>query len=258
MNQNKSIEVSHLTRHYPGRGGLVRALEDVSFACEPGGIYGIVGPNGSGKTTCLRLIAGLLHPTSGSVNLQGADLSRDFDKFREQVGFVSCTAQPYERLTPREMLIFCGRLAGLEEALEPKINSLISDLGITEFQDRRCGALSTGMRQRVAIARALVHNPGILIFDEPLTGLDIVARRSLMDQLLELKSSQKTLLLSTHIPEEAEKLCDHLFILNQGKLVEAGTVEELKDKYLTGSLENVLLTVLTGGRKTDGHPLAHP
>ena len=245
------IEVSHLTRYFPVRNGyVIKAIDDVSFSCKKGGVYGIIGPNGSGKTTCLRLISGVLHPTSGRVSVEGIDLSKDFDKVRVKVGYVSCTAQPYEQLTPKEILYFCGRLAGLGEHLDSTINSIIDDLGIRDFQDRYCGTLSTGMRQRVVIARALIHNPNILVFDEPLTGLDIITRRNLIDQLHQLKSSDKTLLFSTHIPEEAERLCDIILILNHGKLVEQGAVPELKQKYSTDNLEDMFLAILAGSRKT--------
>ena len=226
---------------------MVKALDDVSFSCEKGTVYGIVGPNGSGKTTCLRLIAGIIHPTSGQISVEGISLNTDFDKVREKVGYVSSTAQPYERLTPKEILMFSGRLAGLGKNLESRIEFIINDLGISDFQNRFCGTLSSGMRQRVEIGRALVHNPNVLIFDEPLTGLDIVARRNLIDQFKQLKNSEKILLFSTHIPEELERLCDNILILNRGKLVEQGAVQELKDKYSTNNLENMLLTIIIGG-----------
>jgi sodium transport system ATP-binding protein len=240
-----SIEIIALCKNFRGaRKGLnIQALADLSFSCRPGLTYGLIGPNGSGKTTCLRILSGIFSPTSGTVKVAGIDLANNFDKVRQKVGYVSTTAQSYNHLTPREFLIYCGRLAQVDN-LEGRVSLLIKQLGIKEFQDRHCGELSTGMKQRVAIARALVHEPEVLIFDEPTVGLDILGRREVLDLLATIKSAGRTILFSTHIPEEAEKICDYLLIISKGQLIAEGTPYEILTKSGTDNLEDAFIKFL--------------
>jgi sodium transport system ATP-binding protein len=240
-----SIEIFDLCKSFRNsRTKLeVQAVANLSFSCRPGLIYGLVGPNGSGKTTCMRILSGVFNPTSGTVKVAGIDLVDNFDEVRQKVGYVSTTAQPYNHLTPKELLLYCGRLAQVDN-LKESVNSIIKQLGIEEFQNRHCGELSTGMRQRVAIARALIHEPEVLIFDEPTVGLDILARREVLDLLATIKSTDRTMLFSTHIPEEAEKLCDYLLIISKGRLIAEGTPSEVLEKTKTDKLEDAFIKIL--------------
>jgi sodium transport system ATP-binding protein len=240
-----SIEISNLCKSFVGslKRLEIRALDNLSFSCRPGLICGLIGPNGSGKTTCLRILSGVLRPTSGTVQVAGVDLANDFDKVRQKVGYVSTTARPYNHLTPKEFLLYCGRLAQVA-SLDERVCKLIHELGIEEFQDRHCGELSTGMKQRVAIARALVHEPEVLLFDEPTVGLDILGRRDVLDLLVKLKSASRTIIFSTHIPEEAERLCDYLLIISRGQLLAEGSPSEILMKSGVGNLEDAFIKLL--------------
>jgi sodium transport system ATP-binding protein len=243
--QKNSIEIADLSKSFrTSQNKLnVQALANVSFSCCPGLIYGLIGPNGAGKTTCLRIVSGLVRPTAGTIKVAGIDLITDPDKVRQKIGYVSTTAQAYSRLTARELLIYCGRLAQTEN-LDEAVDTLIRQMGICEFQDRYCGELSTGMKQRLAIARALVHNPEVLIFDEPTVGLDILARRDVLEMLATLKCAGRTILFSTHIPEEAKKLCDYFLVISGGRLVAEGTFSEVLIMAKAEDLEEALVKIL--------------
>jgi sodium transport system ATP-binding protein len=245
VSHTSSIEVANLCKSFAGSHKSVRiqALDNLCFSCSPGLIYGLIGPNGSGKTTCLRILSGLIQPTTGTVNVAGVDLMRNFDEVYKRVGYVSSEAQPYNYLTPREFLLYCGRLAQVGN-LHERVDSLMQQLGIDRFQNRLCGALSTGMKQRVAIARAIVHEPEVLIFDEPTAGLDILSRRDVLDMLATHKSAGRTILFSTHSPAEAQALCDCLLIVSNGRIIAKGTTCEILTKSGTDNLEDAFITLL--------------
>ena len=240
-----SIEVLDLRKCFVDNltGLEIAALDNLSFSCNPGLVYGLIGPNGSGKTTCLRVLSGVIRPTIGMVKVAGIDVVNDFDNVRHKVGYVSSTAQPYNHLTPKEFLLYCGGLARVKD-LDKRVRVLIQQLRIEEFQDRLCGALSTGMKQRVVIAKALVHEPEVLLFDEPTVGLDILSRRDVLDLLVALKSAGRTILYSTHIPEEAERLCDHLMIMLKGQLIAKGSPCDILKKSGASNLEDALINLL--------------
>src|SRR5271154_2980525 len=160
--------------------GLIRAVDNVSFTCQPGRIYGLLGANGAGKTTTLRMLATILEPTDGTAVVAGYDVIDAPEKVRAHVGFLSTATALYPRLTAQEMVEYFGRLNGLDEStLKKRVNEIFSRLDMDSFRDRRCDKLSTGMKQKTSIARTLVHDPPIMIFDEPTLGLDIITARTI-------------------------------------------------------------------------------
>jgi sodium transport system ATP-binding protein len=205
------------------------AVDGLSFAVVPGEIYGLLGPNGAGKTTTLRVLAGLLAPTAGQARVAGVDVSLDPLAVRRQLGFLTNTTGLYARLTGRELLIYFGRLHGLPpQAAAARIAALTEALQLAPFIGRRCEGLSTGERQRLSIARAMLHDPAVLIFDEPTAGLDVLASRFLRSFVRSERDRGKAVIFSTHYLAEAELLCDRIGLLHQGRLIAEGTPAALR------------------------------
>lgn len=225
--------------------GEIRAVDNVSFHAAPGRIYGLLGANGAGKTTTLRLLATLLQPTSGSASVAGFDVSREPEKVRANVGFLAASTALYGRLTAREMIAYFGRLNGLSGAdLDRRIQHLADELDMHEFLDRRCEKFSTGMKQKTSIARTLVHDPRVMIFDEPTLGLDVMTSRAIVRFVRECRDRGKTVVYSTHIMSEVEKLCDVVGIIHGGRLLVEGSPAELKARYAESDLEEVFVKVV--------------
>src|SRR4051795_804750 len=202
------IQVNHLYKSFHDlRRGEVHAVEDVSFEAKPGEVFGLLGPNGAGKTTTLRILCTVLKPTGGSATVAGFDVVRDAGAVRHHIGFLSANTGVYERMTAREMVAYYGRLHGLHgDRLQKRIDELFDRLAMNDFRDVMGGKLSTGMKQKVSIARALVHDPPVLIFDEPTAGLDVLVERAVLRQIAALRDAGKCVLFSTHIMREVEKL----------------------------------------------------
>ena len=218
------IDVEGIVRDF----GATRAVDQVSFAVEPGEVVGLLGPNGAGKTTTLRVLAGLLRPAAGRTRINGVDMQVDPLAARRQLGFLTASTGLYERLTGREMLQTFGRLQQLDEAtLEARITALCEELELKPFLDKRCGALSSGQKQRVNIARAVVHDPLAYVLDEPTATLDPLASRDILELVQRAQARKKAVLFSTHRMEEAEYLCDRLVFMRAGKVVARGTSAEL-------------------------------
>ncbi|MEM8884502.1 MAG: ATP-binding cassette domain-containing protein [Planctomycetota bacterium] len=236
------IEASGLTKifHDPKRGGEFRAVDEVTFVCRPGRIFGLLGPNGAGKTTTLRILSTTLQPTHGQARIDGIDVVERPDQARARLGFCTGTTGIYERLTPREMIRYFGSLYGIEGvALEQRTEDLFDLLDMHEFADTPNGRLSAGMRQKVSLARTIVHDPPVLVFDEPTTSLDILVARTVVEFIAGCRDRGKTVILSTHIVAEMEKLCDDVAILHKGKLLEMGPVDEVKARAGTDSIEEL-------------------
>src|SRR5574337_1219638 len=206
------IETEQLTKtFYDKKRGEIRAVEKVSFRCQPGQIYGLLGANGAGKTTTLRMLATILEPTEGTARVAGYDIVTRPEKVRANVGFLSTATALYGRLSAQEMVEYFGRLHGLEEVeLGRRITEIFHRLEMNEFRNRRCDKLSTGMKQKVSIARTLVHDPPVMIFDEPTVGLDVMTARTIVAFIRECRQRGKTVVFSTHVMSEAEKLCLNL------------------------------------------------
>jgi len=246
------IEARGLTKNFQDKKrGLVRAVENVSFRCEPGRIYGLLGANGAGKTTTLRMLATILTPTSGGATVAGFDVVAEPEKARAALGFLSTATALYGRLTAREFIEYFGRLHGLaEDVLRERVKALLTRLEMADFADRRCESFSTGMKQKTSIARVLVHDPQVMIFDEPTTGLDVMAARTIIAFIRECRDHGKTVIFSTHIMSEVEKLCDRIGIIHGGRLLAEGTLEELRARAGIHDLEDIFVSVVTaaGGR----------
>lgn len=242
------IEAQHLTKTFRDRKrGEIRAAGDVSFRVSPGQIYGLLGANGAGKTTTLRLLATLLRPTSGTAVVAGFDVVRDAERVRANVGFLAASTALYGRLTARETITYFGRLNGLApEHIESRIATLATELDMHEFLDRRCDKLSTGMKQKTSIARTLVHDPAVMIFDEPTLGLDVMAARSIVQFVRECRNRGKTVIYSTHVMSEVEKLCDVVGIIHGGTLLAEGSVDQLRTRYGEQDMEEVFVKAVTG------------
>ena len=250
------IHVQGLTKTYrKPDGDLFQAVNHASFSAQPGRIFGLLGPNGAGKTTTLRMLATLIEPSDGTATVGGYGLREEPHEVRKRIGFLTGSTGVYPRLSCREVVRYFGRLHGLSDAdLEPRIDAVFQDLGITDFQNKRCGDLSTGMKQKVSIARAIVHDPPVLILDEPTTGLDVLASRSLVDFIYASKEQGKCLLFSTHIMSEAERLCDSMAIIHRGRIVAQGTMDELRRETGKEMVEDVFLSVLARSDEAPAGP----
>src|SRR6202166_3645789 len=226
--------------------GEIRAVDNISFQCQPGKIYGLLGANGAGKTTTLRMLATILEPTDGTAIVYGHDIVEQPEKVRANVGFLSTATALYRRLTAQEFVEYFGRLNGLDEAtLKKRVDTIFNRLDMNSFRDRRCDKLSTGMKQKTSIARTLVHDPPVMIFDEPTLGLDIMTARTITSFIRECRNNGKTVIFSTHIMSEVEKLCDVIGIIHDGKLLTEGTLAQLRERYAEQDLEEIFVKVVS-------------
>jgi sodium transport system ATP-binding protein len=232
-------------RFHDKKRGEIRAVDNVSFVCKPGQIYGLLGANGAGKTTTLRLIATILEPTDGTAVICGHDIVEAPEKVRANVGFLSTATALYRRLTAQELVEYFGRLNGLSEAiLKKRIDDIFARLDMNNFRDRRCDKLSTGMQQKTSIARTLVHDPAVMIFDEPTSGLDVMTARTITAFIRECRNNGKTVIFSSHIMSEVEKLCDSIGIIHNGKILAEGSLAELRDRYGEHDLEEIFVKIV--------------
>src|ERR1700674_2181319 len=240
------IEARSLSkRFHDKKRGEIRAVDNVSFRCEPGKIYGLLGANGAGKTTTLRLLATILEPTDGTALVCGYDIVEQPEKVRASIGFLSTATALYPRLSAQELVEYFGRLNGLDEAtLKKRIDDIFNRLDMNGFRDRRGDKLSTGMKQKTSIARTLVHDPPVMIFDEPTLGLDIMTARTITAFIRECRDRGKTVIFSTHIMSEVEKLCDLIGIVHDGKLLTEGTLTELRKRYSEQDLEEIFVKIV--------------
>jgi len=236
------IQVRGLSKTF---SGARRAVDDVSFEVQAGEVFGLLGPNGAGKTTTLRMLATLLKPSSGTATLNGFEITRQPEKVREQIGFLSGDMGLYGRLTPLEILNFFGELNGMDAARRSsRIQFLINMLDMQSFAGVRTDKLSTGMKQKTAIARTLLNEPPVLILDEPTSGLDVPTARTIETAIVDAKKAGKSVLYSTHVMEEAEYLCDRIGVISDGKLKMTGTMEELRAATGKHRLREIFLDLL--------------
>ena len=240
------IEARGLSKRFQDKKrGEIRAVEDVSFTCHPGKIYGLLGANGAGKTTTLRMLATILEPTDGTAVVCGHDIVEEPEKVRANVGFLSTATALYPRLTAEELVEYFGRLNGIDEpTLKKRVDDIFNRLDMNGFRDRRCDKLSTGMKQKTSIARTLVHDPPVMIFDEPTTGLDVMTARTIITFISDCRDRGKAIIFSTHIMSEVDRLCDRVGIIHDGKLLADGTVPELRAKYAEHNLEEIIVKVV--------------
>jgi sodium transport system ATP-binding protein len=236
------IEFDGLTKAY----GDLLAVDRLTLEVRPGEVYALLGANGAGKTTALRCLSTLLRPTGGTARVNGHDVRTEAIQARGSLGFLSASMGLYERLTAKEMLEYFGRLQGLSGArLRQTVDDHLELFEIVGFQDRLCGSLSTGQRQRVSIARAVLHDPPVLILDEPTLGLDILSGRTIFAFIHTARMRKRAVLFSTHQMDEVELLADRVGVLADGRLVAEGTVDELVERSGEKSLAHAFLHILT-------------
>ncbi len=242
------IEAHNLTKIFRDKKrGEIRAADGISFRVAPGQIYGLLGANGAGKTTTLRLLATLLQPTSGAATVAGFDVAREPRQVRANVGFLAASTALYGRLTAREMITYFGRLNGMLPAtIRVRLKELSTELDMQEFLDRRCDKFSTGMKQKTSIARTLIHDPAVMIFDEPTLGLDVMTARSIVRFVRDCRARGKTVIYSTHVMSEVEKLCDTIGIIHDGRLAAEGTLTELRARYGEQDMEEIFVKAVGG------------
>ncbi|MCH2469171.1 MAG: ABC transporter ATP-binding protein [Gemmatimonadetes bacterium] len=243
MTESVSVRVQALQKSFWDESrGEVRAVDGIDFECHQGEVFGLLGANGAGKTTTLRMLATILKPTGGSASLNGYDVIAAPEDVRRSLGFYSASTALYPRLTGRETLEFFARINGYPaNQVNRRVEALIERFGIAEYADARVEKLSSGMKQKISIARTIVHDPPVLIFDEPTVGLDVMAALEMQRVIHELRGEGKCIIFSTHIMSEAEKLCDRIAIIHQGRILALGTLEEHRQATGQHYLEDIFV-----------------
>jgi len=238
------IEVQQVTKQF----GAFTALENVSFRVEAGEVYGLLGENGAGKTTMMRMMATILRPTSGNIEVAGYSVIKEPNEVRRRIGILfGGDVGLYSRLTARENIAYFGSMYGMDRtAIEQRIKRLSQMLEMDSFLDRRVGPFSRGMKQKVAIARTLVHDPQVILLDEPTTGLDVTAATMFRQMIGTLQAEGKTILFSSHNMGEIDKLCKRIALIHKGRLQYAGTLQKLREQYGMQDLDDLFMTVVEG------------
>lgn len=242
------VVVCNLTKTFLEESrGTIRAVDGISFQCRESEVFGLLGANGAGKTTTLRMMSTIITPTSGSAKILGHDIVKDPAGVRRSMGFYSASTALYPRLTARETIEFFARINQYpEDKVQTRVNSLIERFGITEYAGVRVEKLSTGMKQKVSIARTVAHNPRIVIFDEPTIGLDVLNAIEVQKAIHDLRSDGRTIIFSTHIMSEAEKLCDRIAIIHRGRILACDTLAGLREATGLHYLEDIFLLYVRG------------
>lgn len=240
------LEVKELSKKFKD----TVVVDKLSFNVNKGEIVGLLGENGAGKTTTLRMISTMLKITSGEVKVNDYDASKEPEKVRREIGILfGGDIGLYDRLTGRENIRYFANLFGIkDDEANKRIDELSKDFGMEDYIDKKVGKFSRGMKQKVSISRSIVHNPSVMLFDEPSTGLDVRATRVVHQFIKKCKEENKTILFSSHSMAEVEKLCDRVIIIHKGKLVEHGRISELKEKYNTEDLEEVFVSLIGGDK----------
>ena len=239
------IDVNDLHKSFKTKTGTVHAVQGVSFSARDGEITGLLGPNGAGKTTTLRMLYTLMSPESGSITVDGfSTVSHSFE-VRTRRGVLPDARGVYKRLTARENIAYFGRLHGMSDALiAERTVRLAKALGMEDFLDRQCEGFSQGQRTKTAIARALIHDPKNVILDEPTNGLDVMTTRGLREFLLQLKAEGRCVIFSSHIMQEVAALCDRIVVIANGKVMAAGTPDEIRTQTGEANLEEAFVKVI--------------
>jgi len=251
------IEVNGLCKQYKltrkqkqesgGGSDTIMAVSDVAFSCQPGRVFTLLGPNGAGKTTTLRMLATMLKPTSGSIKIAGFDTVKEPEKVRSKIGFLTGSTALYERLTPTELVKYYADLHGMDRNhFQERKEHLFKLLGIQEFAGRRIAKLSAGMKQKVSIARTMIHDPEVVIFDEPTVGLDVITARSIIQLIRECRQDGKTVIFSTHIMGEVSLLSDDLAIIHKGRLFFKDTYDGFLKQMKSRTIEDEFIRIVGG------------
>lgn len=246
MNSKRiKVRTVDLTKKFElNRKESITAVRKMNLEATSGEVLGILGPNGAGKTTALRMISTILKPTSGTAVVEGQDVVENPLQVRQSIGYLATEMGLYGRLTPKETLTFFARINGLaEDRIEPRTEEVFDILDMKEFLGRKVNNLSTGMKQKLSLARSIIHDPPVLIFDEPTQGLDLMTSKTVTDYIEEFKREGKTIILSTHIMHVAEKLCDKVAILFDGEVKAFGGMEQLLERHDEDDLESLFFNV---------------
>lgn len=249
------IRVVQLCKKFVTLDQTIQAVDHVSFEVRPGEVYGLLGPNGAGKTTTMRMILGLMQPDSGYAEIDSIRSDASPDEIKRRVGFVSANAGTYQWLSAREILSFFGDVYGLPaEGIDRQIDRLTELLGLASFLDQRSATLSTGQRQRINLARALMHDPPIMLLDEPTLGLDVVGSQVIFEYMRMLCREQKAIILCTHGLEQAQHVCDRFGLIHHGRLEYEGTMDELRQRTGRENLVDIFVDLLRpkGGSMLSG------
>lgn len=224
---------------------VARAVDDVSFECLPGRIFTLLGPNGAGKTTTLRMISTIAKPTSGLIEVGGVDVVKHPREARAKIGFLTGSTGLYERLTPNEVLKYFADLNDLDKVeFEERRDHYYDLLDMHDFKSKKIGQLSTGMKQKVSITRTMIHSPEIVVFDEPTSGLDVITAENIIKLIRDCKTQGKTVIFSSHIMSEVDLLCDDLAIINKGKLLYSGTMQDFRANMKTDTLTGEFIRIV--------------
>ncbi len=240
------IKTSNLTKIFSDKKkGKIRAVDNVSIECKPGRIFGLLGLNGAGKTTLMRLLSTSLKPTSGTAQVKGYDILNEPGKVKKEIGFLSSDTGLYPRLTAFEIVTYFARLNGMsDESIKRRVDEIFEILDMNEFGNQKIDKLSTGMKQKVSIARTMVHDPDVLILDEPTLGLDVITSRSIIDFIKSSKEKGKCVMFSTHVMHEAEKLCDDIAIIHKGRILDVRTLADYRKKTNLNDLDDIFVKIV--------------
>jgi sodium transport system ATP-binding protein len=222
------------------------AVNGISFRCEPGKVFSLLGPNGAGKTTTLRILSTIFKPTSGSIKIAGIDAVENPQEARKKIGFLTGSTGLYARLTPNELIAYFAELYGVSKTdYAQRKEKLFDLLDMNDFQNKRIGKLSTGMKQKVSICRTMIHDPEVVVFDEPTSGLDVITAENIIKLIVDCKAQGKTVIFSSHIMSEVDLLCDDLAIVHKGNLLFNGTMKEFKGQMQADNLTAEFIRIVT-------------
>ena len=255
------IEVTHLRKEFhltrqqrkelKTTNDRSTAVNGISFTCQPGKIFSLLGPNGAGKTTTLRMLSTIFKPTSGTIKIAGTDAVAHPQEARKKIGFLTGSTGLYARLTPNELIRYFADLYGIPKNIfEQRKERLYSLLDMHDFQGKRIGKLSTGMKQKVSICRTMIHDPDVLIFDEPTSGLDVITAENIIRLIRDCKNEGKTVLFSSHIMSEVDLLCDDLAIIHKGAVLYSGTMENFRSNMQADTLTGEFIRIVSTSEKT--------
>lgn len=244
LKDNSGIVIKNLVKKFED----IVAVDNLDLEIEQGELFALLGPNGAGKTTTIKILCGLLQPTSGSASIGGYNALKEVDKIRPLIGFCPQETATFNFLTGKENLELFGNLYGMsKEDLKANVDILLEKLFLMDHADRRVQKYSGGLMRRISLAMALVHDPEIAFLDEPTVAMDPQSRHAVWDFIRELKQQNKTIVLTTHYMEEAEELSDRVGIIDNGKLIELGAPEELNEKHETKNLEELFIKITGKG-----------
>jgi sodium transport system ATP-binding protein len=230
---------------------IARAVDNISFDCQPGRVFSLLGPNGAGKTTTMRMLSTIFKPTSGSIQIAGIDAVSDAQEARKKIGFLTGSTGLYARLTPDELINYFATLYGVPaDVREERKEHLFNLLGMYDFRGKRIGKLSTGMKQKVSICRTMIHDPEVVVFDEPTSGLDVITAENIIQLIRDCKDQGKTVIFSSHIMSEVDLLCDDMAIIHKGKLLFSGTMEDFRNNMQADNLTAEFIRIVQQNQNT--------